>query len=68
MIRKMSDPLSISINRDVNAGSECLSCERLKLELRRATLELESVTEIIRILKEEMFISVMNIVNVMEEK
>jgi hypothetical protein len=60
MIRKISDPLSISINWDVNAnaGFECLSCARLKQELRRATRELESVTEIIRILSAEMFISV----------
>jgi hypothetical protein len=76
IIGKINDPLSISINRNVNAGFECLSCARLKLELRRATLELESVTEIIRILSEEMFISVKevrdatcdDIVKVMEVK
>jgi hypothetical protein len=36
-------------------GGECLCCASLKRDLKRAILELESATEIIRILREEMF-------------
>jgi hypothetical protein len=58
MTVNVRDPLSILINRDVNTGAECLNCARLKLDLKRANTELESVTELIRILREEMFSSI----------
>jgi hypothetical protein len=62
-VLKMADDLangeSVVLNNTgiltVNLGDECLCCVRLKWELECAILELELATEIIRLLREEIF-------------
>jgi phage terminase small subunit len=50
----LGDKLNITKGRKEILENECQGCVRLKLEVNHVTLELESATEIIKILKEEL--------------
>jgi hypothetical protein len=58
-----SEVLNRAGNREFILRDECWHCARLKMDLKRATLELESATEIIRILREEMISAVLEVRN-----
>jgi hypothetical protein len=57
------DEINIMIERKEILENECRGCARLKSEVNRVTLELESAKEIIRILKEELESAVMEVRN-----
>jgi hypothetical protein len=63
MVDIVSETLNSSRIREFNPKEECWCCARLKLDLERATLELESATEIIRILRDEMFSAALEVRN-----
>jgi hypothetical protein len=47
----------------VKPGDECRCCESLRQDLKRAILILETATEIIRILRKEMFSDASKVMN-----